>query len=195
MLRAGPPHRRPERAELIRADLAGDDAAFLGDPGETRQDPPELGLARRVEEEICPPERPSRRRGDLAVQRRVRGERSDDPLALDPLLHGREVLARVPLRRDREELERSRDRVIERGERLEGRLALDLGHELEVHRRELEAGDEPALDPQAGLGHPGDRPGRRSGRRRRGGSPGLRAPQEGDHGAADAGGWDGSRAR
>ncbi len=196
MLRAGAPHRRPERAELVRPDLAGDDAPFLGDPGETRHDPPKLGLARRVEEEVRPPERPARRRGDLAVQRRVRGERSDDPLALDPLLHGGEVLAGVPLGRDREELERSRDRVVERGERLEGRLALDLGHELEVHRRELEAGDEAALDRQAGLGHPGDRPGHRRGSGADGaGSPRFRAPQEGDHGAADAGGCAGSRAR
>ena len=145
-------HGRPERAELVRRDLTSDHAAFLGDPGEAGHDPSKLGLARGVEEEIRPPEGSPRGRGDLAVQRRVRGERPEDPLPLGPLLHRGEVVARVPLRRNRQELERPRDRVIEGGERLKGRRALDLGHELEVHRRELEARDEAAVDAEAVVG-------------------------------------------
>ena len=150
-------HGRPERAELVRRDLAGDHAAFLGDPGEAGHDPSKLGLARGVEEEIRPPEGPPWGRGDLAVQRRVRGERPEDPLPLGPLLHRGEVVARVPLRRNRQQLERPRDRVVEGGERLEGGRALDLGHELEVHRRELEARDEAAVDTEAVVGDARDR--------------------------------------
>ena len=141
----------------MRRDLTSDHAAFLGDPGEAGHDPSKLGLARGVEEEIRPPEGSPWGRGDLAVQRRVRRERPEDPLSLGPLLHRGKVVARVPLRRNRQQLERPRDRVVEGGERLEGRRALDLGHELEVHRRELEAGDEAAIDAEAVVGDARDR--------------------------------------
>ena len=146
VLRPGPSDGGPQRAELRGFDLARGHAPLLGRAGEARHRPPQLGLARRVEQQIGAPQRPAWGGGDLAVQRGIRGERPYDPLALDPRLHRRQVLVGVPLGGDRDELERSRDRVVEGGERLEGRVPLRLGHQLEIDRGELEPSDEVTAD-------------------------------------------------
>jgi hypothetical protein len=69
------------------------------------------------------------------------------------------VVVRAPLGGDRDELERSRDRVIEGGEGLEGRVPLSLGHELQIDRGELEPSDESTADAKAIPAHAGERTG------------------------------------
>ena len=77
-----------------------------------------------------------------------------------------------PIGGHREQAERARHRVVQGGQRLERRLALALGHQLEVHRRELEAADQATFDPQRAVdaARPTARPVATRGRsRRRGG--------------------------
>jgi hypothetical protein len=77
-----------------------------------------------------------------------------------------EVFGRVTMCRDRQDLERPRDGVIEGREALERSLSLGFGHELEIERSELQAGNEPAIDPEPIHVDYGRRPcGRRCGRR------------------------------
>ena len=65
----------------------------------------------------------------------------------------------VTPRRDREELEGPRHRVVQRGEPIEGRGALGLGHELEVEGGELEAPDRTPVDDEAAVADRRGRPG------------------------------------
>ena len=171
---------RPQRTQFVGAELAGEDAPFLRDSREARGHPSQLGLARRVEQQVGPPQRPPRCRGDLAVQRGVREQCPLDPPALGPLLHHREVLLGVPVGRHREQLECPRDRVVEGGERLEGGRPFRLGHELEIDGRELEPRDQAAVGAEALRGAVGRRPRRR---RRCGESLARRepGPPEPDH--------------
>ena len=73
---------------------------------------------------------------ELVVRRDVRPEGPRQ--AVDGRLEGGNVLGRRPIGRDRQELERPRDGVIEGGQVVQGCLALGVGHQLEVEWGELE---------------------------------------------------------
>ena len=129
----------PERVELLGRRPRGRRRRGPRPRAARRVDrPPPLGLARRVEQQVRPPEPPLRGR-DLAVQRGVGGQRLLDAPALGVLRHRGQVLAGITLGRDGQELERSPDAVVDVGDRLEGGVALDVPHELDAQRRKLDA--------------------------------------------------------
>jgi hypothetical protein len=178
--RAGPGDTRPQAGERRSVEPPVVEAALLGDAPDKVEGSGELGLRRRVDQQDRPSRRPRRRGRDLVV---VGGVRSEDPLAsrVDRGADGVEVLARAAAGSHGEELEGSRDGVVQRGEVLEGGLLLGLGHELEVQRRELEAAALSPAHPECPVVDRSDGPGRRrcAGR----GRPGLRW-QQASHGAA-----------
>ena len=156
----------PQRDEVVASDLASGQALLLGHPPHDAERPLELGPRWRVEEQVRATQRAARRGRQLAVQGGVGAEPLVRAAPREALLDRAEVLVRRSIGGHREQGERARHGVVQGRQRLEGRLALALGHQLEVHRRELEAADQAPVDPQRAVDRFGGRPGgRRRGRR------------------------------
>ena len=123
------------------------------------------GLGRRVDEQDRPSGRPGRRRGDLVVVATY-GRKTRSPEPSTAGLMAARCSAGAPIGRDRQELERPGDRVVEGGEVVERRLALGLGHQLEVEWGELEPAAQLTPDPEGVLLDGSRRPGRQAERPR-----------------------------
>ena len=92
-----------------------------------------------------------------------RDVRPEDPFAgaVDGRLEGGNVLGWRPIGRDRQELERPGDGVVEGGQVVQGCLALGVGHQLEVEWGELEPAAQLAPHPEGVRLDGSRRPGRR----------------------------------
>ena len=94
------------------------------------------------------------------------GRKTRSPGAVDGGLEGGDVLGWRPIGRDRQELERPRDGVVEGGQVVQRCLALGVGHQLEVEWGELEPAAQLAPHPEGVRLDGGRRPGRAAERRR-----------------------------
>ena len=126
----------PERVELLGRRLADSDPVVLGSAQERVDRAPPFRLARRVEEQVGPPEAPLRRR-DLAIEGAVGHQRLLDAPALGVFRHGGQVLAGITLGPDGQDLERPPDAAVDVGDGLECGVALDVPHELDAQWRKL----------------------------------------------------------